>query len=238
MKKARFATGLTQDELAKKIKVQQNQISSWEKTGKIPEKHLDRLYQVVGRFEEDSSDTVVGSPLGPWLTRRRTEKELSVDELAHAAEVSGATVYNIEAGRSPNPRATTIKRLEKALNVQLPKELRTAIKQDAEVGGGIGSLTDFDPHKEEEYPDEAGVYVFYDISDRPIYVGQSKNISSRIKGHGDKFWFHSPIVNNAAAVTIKQEGLRKSVEKLLIKFLKSNAVINKHYVNRGIEEDE
>lgn len=97
----------------------------------------------------------------------------------------------------------------------------------------VGEFVDFDPYSEADYPSEPGVYVFYDISERPIYVGQTDNIRSRIvSDHYTRFWFKRPIVNAASYVRIEDEGLRKKIETVMIKFLKSNAVVNKHHVRR------
>ena len=105
------------------------------------------------------------------------------------------------------------------------------MKEEASVEG-LGVLTDFDPHDEENRPTAAGVYVLYDISERPIYVGMGKNIGIRIAQHQDKFWFKEPIIETGSYIEIKDEVLRRQVETLLIKFLKSNAVINKQNVER------
>lgn len=74
--------------------------------------------------------------------------------------------------------------------------------------------------------------MLYDISERPIYVGQGSDIRNRIRAHQEKFWFKRPIVETAAYVKIEEKNLREKVEKLLIRFLKSNAVINKQNVER------
>ncbi|MCK5797579.1 MAG: hypothetical protein KAI47_10370, partial [Deltaproteobacteria bacterium] len=74
--------------------------------------------------------------------------------------------------------------------------------------------------------------TFYDVSERPIYVGKAARISRRVKEHEEKFWFRSPIVQRALYVEIKDETLRHQVEQVLIKFLKSHAVINKQSVER------
>jgi hypothetical protein len=47
-----------------------------------------------------------------------------------------------------------------------------------------------------------------------------------------EFWFKQPIVDAAAFIPIEDEKLRKQVEKILIRFLKSNAVLNKQNVER------
>jgi hypothetical protein len=70
------------------------------------------------------------------------------------------------------------------------------------------------------------------ISDRPIYVGQGQKISARLRDHREKFWFKQPIVQNAAFVGVADKVLREQIEKVLIKFLKSNAVLNQQNVVR------
>ena len=69
------------------------------------------------------------------------------------------------------------------------------------------------------------MYVFYDISDRPVYVGKAAVIRDRVRNHYEKFWFKSPIVDHAAYIEIQDERLRTQIEQILIKFLKSNAVL-------------
>jgi hypothetical protein len=103
---------------------------------------------------------------------------------------------------------------------------------DGSALSGVGELIDFDPHNPGEHPTIGGIYVLYDISERPLYVGQGKSIDKRIRDHHDKFWFRSPIVESALYVQIDDKKLRESVEAVLIKFLKSNAVINKKLVDR------
>lgn len=115
--------------------------------------------------------------------------------------------------------------------MKIPEEVK--VESESEQGvAGLGSLKDFDPHSDADRPTSAGVYVLYDISDRPIYVGRSQNIARRIREHDDKFWFKRPIVNHASYIEIPDKTLRDQVEQILIKFLKSNAVINKQSVDR------
>lgn len=166
-----------------------------------------------------------------WLTKTRLEKNISVPELAASAGVSPQAVYNIESGRILNPRQETIRRLERALGKEIPKEAKEEIREEAKIEG-VGELIDFDPHSDNDLPAVAGIYVLYDISERPIYVGQGADIRSRIRSHRDKFWFKQPIVHTAAYVKIEEKSLREKVETLLIRFLKSNAVINKQNVER------
>jgi transcriptional regulator with XRE-family HTH domain len=109
---------------------------------------------------------------------------MSVPQLAKKANVSTVAVYNIEAGKSLNPQVETRRRLEIALGTNVPEEVRNEATEEQEIKG-LGSLTDFDPHDESDRPISAGVYVFYDISERPIYVGKADNIKRRVEQHED-----------------------------------------------------
>ena len=46
------------------------------------------------------------------------------------------------------------------------------------------------------------------------------------------FWFKSPIFESASYIPSKHEDPRQQVETVLIKFLKSNAVLNNQQVDR------
>ena len=63
-------------------------------------------------------------------------------------------------------------------------------------------------------------------------MGKSDNIRRRVREHADKFWYRSPIVEKASYVRVDDATLRGQLEETLIKFLKSNAVINQRLVDR------
>jgi hypothetical protein len=142
-----------------------------------------------------------------------------------------AAIYRIEAGVTRNLRESTRQKLENALNNQLPEDTAKEIAQEAEIVG-LGKFEDFDPHDDSECPTGPGIYVLYDISERPIYVGEGGSVRSRIQDHQEKFWFKRPIVESASWIKVEDGKLRRQIEALLIKFLKSNAVINKQHVDR------
>lgn len=83
-----------------------------------------------------------------------------------------------------------------------------------------------------DHPTDPGIYVLYDISQRPIYVGQGKNVKKRMKAHAKTKWFIPEIVDSASWIRVEDCDLRKQIEELLIRFLKSNAIINKQHVER------
>src|SRR6202011_5141200 len=118
-------------------------------------------------------------------------------------------------GRAASPHPKTIEKLETALNEKFPKESEKELER-ANAIPGLGEFSDFDPHDLANLPEAPGVYVFYDVSQRPIYVGQATSIRVRIRDHRDKFWLRSPIVETASYVPIKDKGLRDQLETILI----------------------
>jgi transcriptional regulator with XRE-family HTH domain len=239
LKRARIREAMTQAELGDKVGVTQATISNWEIGKVIPSREQkDDLKRILGGFSPDAEKAnadpkvdVGPNPLSGWLTKARLEKQMSVPELAEAADLSAPAIYNIESGRITNPRAETIRRLELALGQEIPSDAKEEIREEAKIEG-LGELIDFDPHDDDDLPSVPGIYVLYDISERPIYVGQGSDIKRRLRSHRDKFWFKQPIVHTAAYVKIDDAPLRERVETLLIRFLKSNAVLNKQNVER------
>ncbi len=231
IRKARASVGLTQAEVAKKVGVTAAAVAHWEAgTTKPNEKSFKKLERVLGPLVD--SDI---SSFGTWLSNVRLTASMSVPELAEKANVTPAAIYNIESGKSKNPQAATRNKLSAALGKAIPKEIVKETEEDQSIEG-LGNLTDFDPHSEADWPQCAGVYVLYDISQRPIYVGKSSKISARLKNHFQSFWFKFPVVAYGSYVEVTDETLRHQLEQTMIKFLKSNAVINKQAV-QGFEEE-
>jgi len=228
LKALRRGASLSQADLAEKLNLSQALVSNWE-SGKsdIKGETLEKIRSVLGTLEE----SVTESPLASWISKARMSKGMSVPELANASGITPQAIYRIESGKTTNLRDATKKKLEKALDSKLSEEAEVEVSEDAEVVG-LGALEDFDPHSDSERPALPGIYVLYDISDRPVYVGEGSNVKKRIKDHEEKFWFKRPIVESASWIRVEETELRKQIERILIKFLKSNAVINKQNVER------
>jgi transcriptional regulator with XRE-family HTH domain len=186
-------------------------------------------------YSEDAQESE-GS-FSTWLAEARGKAGLTRQQLAKKADVSPQTIYLIETGKIASPRESTVKTLTEALGRDPSKVVQEQIAAAGKIEG-VGEFRDFDPHDDADVPTVPGVYVFYDVSDRPIYVGKGKNIRTRVKDHADKFWFKLPIVQTAAYVEIRDPELRDQVETLLIKFLKKNAIINKYKLHRGEEDGD
>jgi transcriptional regulator with XRE-family HTH domain len=235
---ARKQNALSQKELASKLEVTQGTISNWEIGKAEPdEEQKEKLQSVLGAdiFSlKQTGQAEESSVLAAWLSKARQEAGLTVGQLAEKSRLSLPTVYNIEAGRAQNPRRRTIDLLEKAVGKKFEQEFQEEVRKASTVEG-VGEFQDFDPHDTADWPSEPGIYVFYDISERPVYVGMASDIAARIRGHEDRFWFKRPIVERASYIPVKETKLRKQIETILIKFLKSNAIINKQGVEREKE---
>ena len=244
MRRGRIKNAWSQAELGGKVEVTQATVSNWENGRTVPNREQkNSLRKVLGLDQAESPNGGAAEPgggrgdlegpsaFGSWLNRARLEQGLSVAELASKAELSSPAIYNIESGRIENPRSETVRRLEDALGRKLPAETKKEIREEATVEG-VGEFFEFDPHSRNDWPDVPGIYVLYDVSERPIYIGQGSSIRKRIQDHEEKFWFKAPIVSQAAYITIEESGLRRQIETILIRFLKRNAVINKQNVDR------
>jgi len=223
--------GLSQAELGDHVGAYQVLVSNWETGKAVPT--AEQRAALLKLFNADVGAGVSATPqasYGDWVIEAREAKGLNRKQLAGKVGISEIQVYNIETGRTLNPRDSTRQALNNVLG-RAPRSVDEAVQKAAEITG-VGRLTDFNPHDEDDFPTEPGVYMFYDISERPVYVGQSGNIKTRIRGHLDKFWYKSPIVETAAYVKVDDAKLRRQLEETLIKFLKSNAVINKKAVDR------
>jgi transcriptional regulator with XRE-family HTH domain len=229
----RTSLGLSQARVAEVLGVTQATISNWESGKSRPSGDQAALLRKTLKPERrHGSDSSAAAGYGDWLSGARIEAGLTRAQLAADSGVSAVQIWNIESGSTANPRASTRKKLEGALGVKPPHELVEAVEEEAEISG-VGQFVGFDPHDESDFPSEPGVYVFYDISDRPIYVGESGDIRKRIKSdHTEKFWYRTPIVEKASYVRVEEQKLRRQLENTLIKFLKSNAVINQRQVER------
>lgn len=235
LRTARLGEGLSQVDLGHRVGVTQPTIFNWEKGKAAPSnKKVAHLEEILGPFtkEELEESQERGALLfSAWVERNRSKKNWTRPELASRAGVTAPTIYSIESGKTSNPQKRTRKRLEHAFGEDLPSDIRTETHRNSNIEG-FGELVDFNPYDPNDLPNVGGVYVFYDVSERPMYVGMAANIKRRIGDHKDRFWFKPPIVETASFVQISEDNRRREIEKLLIKFLKSNAVINQQNVDR------
>lgn len=240
LKQARLQAEKSQQSLADEIKVSQATISNWERgyPGSPDESQLEKIEKFLGRVLSENvgaTDAEPATDLALWLKHALAKKQVAEDKTvgAIAAEigVSVPTLYNILNATVAAPQPRTLKKLQEYFG-DAPKEVTDEATAARDVGQ-LGEFSQFDPHDESQWPVEPGVYVLYDVSDRPIYIGKSKvSIAGRLRDHETRFWYKRPLVTHAAYVAVKDSRLVLDVETLLIKVLRSLAVINQKGVVR------
>lgn len=178
------------------------------------------------------------APFAQWIRTQRAAKGWTQRELAQKAGISTQQISNLETGRSRNPQKITRDALAQALDVQPPADAVTQEAKDTEVPG-LGSLESFDPYDTKNLPSVKGVYVFYDRTKRPVYVGRAtkRTIAVRVAEHFEKFWFKAPVVNAAFYLEVSDEERCKQLEQVLIKFMRTHLLLNKQGVETEIDDD-
>ncbi|WP_447860287.1 helix-turn-helix domain-containing protein [Nitrospira calida] len=250
LKGAREKAGLSQAELGERFHVSQAAVHTWESGSSEPrgdtyDKVLEWIEhsengqrpprKATARTKEDIPRGHETSGFGEWLLNERQSRGLSHAKLTDKAGLSSQAVYTIEMGIVRSPWKKTRERLVEALgSVPLPREVAQEIKEESEVQG-LGEFSDFSPWDDSMIPEEPCVYVYYDRTERPIYVGQTKNLRRRNKQHQtqDK-WFFRRLLERGGYFRVDDDTQRTQLEKVLIKFLGRNSLFNE----QGARKDE
>ena len=134
----------------------------------------------------------------------------------------------IETGRVRNPWRQTRERLLRALGERsLPPSVEQEIEQQTEIGPSQ-QFSDFSAWDDSTISETGCVYVYYDRTERPVYIGETNNLRARNRQHGDNDkCFFRRLVESGAYVRIDSADERKRFEKLLIQFLRRNFLFNK-----------
>ncbi|WEK38934.1 MAG: hypothetical protein P0Y50_10275 [Candidatus Brevundimonas colombiensis] len=173
---------------------------------------------------------------GQWLSSQMEEQEVSIARLAEMSGISYVGIWNIVEGNTKSPRDETRKRLAAALKAKIPKKIEETSENLNNAIPGY-DWADFTPSDLETIPVEPGIYVFYDITDRPVYVGKShSNVRLRIKDHATRFWFKEPLVVRGAFLHVPDRDACSKIEMILIKFLGKHALLNQKGAVRDFEE--
>ena len=170
-------------------------------------------------------------PFGRWLRETREARKMSQEELARRAGLSYLTIWYIEKGRTQSPRPSAVEKLRKALEEDLPTEAERDLQAEQKLAGfgdyyGPFPREDWKEHAE----DVACVYVFYDKVNRPVRIGETGNLRSRLQQYRDDcWWFREPTVETFAYVAVKDDEIRKQIEKVIIKLVGSYAIFNRQH---------
>jgi transcriptional regulator with XRE-family HTH domain len=171
-----------------------------------------------------------------WLRDKMAEKNISIPRLSEMSGITYVGIWNIVEGNTRSPRDETRKKLAKALQSKIPKAVEDVSETESKTIPGY-EWSDFTPSDLETVPEESGVYVFYDITDRPVYVGKStKNVRLRVKDHMSRFWFKEPLVVRGAFLNVPDSDTCNKIEMILIKFLGKHALLNTKGAVRDFED--
>ena len=234
IRETRIRSGLTQEALAERFYVSQAAVSTWESGNAKPQGKLGKLVYAWLDKADSSETDVAGSDdepttaFGEWLSGERQSRKLTRGELAAKAKISAQAIYLIETGRVRNPWKQTRDRLVEALGAaEAAEQVLEELEQEEEISGGA-LLNDFSPWDDKTIPEAPCVYVYYDRTDRPIYIGQSNNLRTRNRQHqANENWFFRRLVERGAYIELTGKADRDRTEKLLIHFLGRNTMFNK-----------
>jgi hypothetical protein len=163
------------------------------------------------------------------------KKGMSIPDLVARTGISYAGIWNIVNGKTRSPRPENRSKLAQAVDKIVPAEVEEQIEKEAAVFPGL-TWADFTPSDLQTIPQVGGVYVFYDTTDRPVYVGMSKaNVRARVKDHQTRFWFKEPLVVRGAFLEVKDSELCAKIETILIKFLGKHALLNVKGATKDLE---
>ncbi len=168
---------------------------------------------------------------GDWLIREMEKKGITIQSLSDRTGITYTGIWNIVRGNTKYPREETRRRLSEALEEPVPPDLERELTEKSTVEGY--RWTDFSPYDLQTIPESGGVYVFYDITDRPVYVGKSRsNVRRRVRDHQTRFWFKAPLVERGSFLAIDDDVMCDRIETILIKFLGNHALLNVQNVAR------
>lgn len=188
-------------------------------------------------LDEDDFDQNFGTEVsfGRWLQAEMARQNVSIQDLADKTGITYVGIWNVVRGNTKWPREAKRDKISKALNLQMPAEFQAEITDPSSVSGY--TWTDFSPYDLRTIPELAGVYVFYDITDRPVYVGKSNSsLRIRVQDHQTRFWFKQPLVMRGSFLSIPDREMCDRIEMILIKFLGAHALLNSKGVRRNSQD--
>jgi transcriptional regulator with XRE-family HTH domain len=236
--KHRVKKDWTQKKLADELNVSQTLISFWEKGSQRPNAEMrEKLVEVFGAGFRD--EETFGMSLGEWLRSKREERKLTMGELAQKTGLSWPAIKLIEDGVTQSPHRKTVEALEKVLG-ELPSVQSKDFEDERKVAGfdliGINDIDDWQAEASRTREKIPCIYIIYDKSNRPVYIGQTDNLYRRFKNHEREFWWKKPIAHRYAYIVVEDAKFRRDVEKVMIKLVGTHALMNEQHATWGEEQ--
>lgn len=216
---------LSQQQLADKLGISQPLVSQWENGDAQPSHEM--LEKLSAVLEANLDETSFGMDLAEWLRKQREKKGMTRKQLAEEAGISPLTIYFIENGTTRSPQDATLKGLEKALG-KLPINL----SEDVEEARDVGDFQYLGPFPIDKWEENVGkgkipcIYVFYDSLNRPVRIGETEDLTRRIREYQQMYWFRPPTAETFAYILVKDSKIRSQAEKVMIKLVGNHAIFN------------
>lgn len=162
-----------------------------------------------------------------WLKLQLEAKSLSVNRLSKLAGCHPTTISSILNRRIENPSNEMMEKIRIALEEEIPQVVAENLSEKKKYGNKRDVWDDFNPHDHDSIPNKPGVYALFSPTNVVLYVGKAQNVRSRIASHREKKWFLEDIIEYGMLFYSDDENERKKIEDILIKFLRTNAWLNK-----------
>ncbi len=142
------------------------------------------------------------------LPRLRKRARISTAHLARLAGCSEEAIVRYESG-VPLPKKST-DQIREALRPRISPASTPQKKQP-----GIGKFARVDPESWQDLPTTPGVLILFDLSERPIYVGESTNLRDLVRAGRKLQWFSYPLVTKIGYSEVEDDNLRHQALDLL-----------------------
>ena len=174
--------------------------------------------------DKDKTDAI---DFSEWLRLHMEAKSLNRNQLAKLAGCHHTTLTAILNRRIENPSNEMMEKLRNALEEEIPQKVADIIKKKKIFENKQDVWDDFNPHDHDSIPNKPGVYALFSPTNVVMYVGKAQNVRSRIASHREKKWFLEDIIEYGMLFYSDDPDDRTRIEDILIKFLRSNAWLNK-----------
>ena len=189
-------------------------------------KSIDEIKSGMGsKSSDDELNDVID--FAEWLRIQMEAKSLNRNQLANIAGCHHTTLTSILNRRIENPSNEMMDKLRKALEEEIPQAVVEVINEKKTFENKQDVWDDFNPHDADSIPNKPGVYALFSPTNVVMYVGMAKNVRSRIAEHRQKKWFLEDIIEYGMLFYSEDPADRARIENILIKFLRSNAWLNK-----------
>jgi transcriptional regulator with XRE-family HTH domain len=186
---------------------------------------IDQIKSGISSHEEE----VEGNDFdfAEWLTFQMEAKSLNGTQLSKLAGCHNTTILAILNRRIENPSNEMMEKIRTALQEEIPLVVTNDLNEKKKFDNKQDVWDDFNPHDHDSIPNKPGVYALFSPTNIVLYVGKAQNVRSRIASHREKKWFLQDIIEYGMLFYSDDENERKKIEDILIKFLRTNAWLNK-----------